>query len=268
MTLNDARQKMAESLDSLVDFKVTVPLSKKTKNIHTNTWIYYETVDMGDQLEQIYGKMKSLCKQFRYTYWRKDYWYVKGVEISYKEGTMTLTLSPLPSPYPDEKVTKSTSTASTAKANTAKAKSSGIKAPSWLNKSDREWAEDFVTKAVRGSTNKLTMAKRIYDKFKDGYKYCGYSDLKYTTPKGNRKKAFNRGCGNCADGANILETLMLTADINARIKHVPNHYIVKLKIGGKTYWVDNHGTKSWNKVWKGMTGNAEGNITDGKWING
>ena len=61
---------------------------------------------------------------------------------------------------------------------------------------------------------------------------------------------------------------MLPAGINARIKHPPNHYIVKLRIDGKTYWVDNHGTKSWNKVWRGKTSNSEANITNGEYING
>ena len=225
---------------------------------------------MGDKLEAIYGQMTNLCKQFRYTHYRKDYWYVKGVEISYNEGTMTLTLSPLPSPYPDEKISKTTSTTSTGKTNTDKVnkKTNNFNAPSWLSKTDREWAVAFVTDAVRGSTDKLTMAKRIYDKFKNGYKYSSYSDLKYTTAKGNRKNAYLKGKGNCADGANILETLMLTAGINSRIKHAPNHYILKISINGKTYWCDNRSTKAWNTVWEGRTSNSEANITDGVYING
>ena len=270
MSREEAMQKMAESLINLVDFKITVPLSKKTKNIHTNTFIYFEAPWFGEQIEGIYDEIKSTCKPFRYTFYRKNYWYVKGTSVSYKNGTMEITLSPMPTPYNQEKLNKTTTTTTSSSANTSESKSKGdgIKAPSWLSKSDREWAEKFVKNAIKGSNDKLKRAKRIYSKFKDGYNYCGYSDLKYTTPKGNREKAFRRGCGNCADGANILETLMLTGGINARIKHAPNHYIVKLKIDGKTYWVDNHGTKSWNYVWRGKTSNNEGNITNGEYING
>lgn len=269
MTLDEARQKMAESLSSLVELKIKVPLSDKTKNIHTNTWIYYEPVEFWDKIEGIYGEMKSLCKQFRYTFYRKNYWYVKGVEIHYKEGTMDLTLSPLPTPYPQEKVGKdTTSTSKTDTTTKTSNKNKSSNAPSWLSKSDKAWAENFVKKHTKGATSDLEKAKKIYNAFKDGYRYVGYEDLKYTTPKGNRQKAFNRGGGNCADGANILETLMLTGGIKARIKHAPNHYIVKLSINGKTYWVDNHGTKSWNKVWRGKTSESESNITNGEYING
>lgn len=268
MSLDDARQKMAESLSSLVELKIKVPLSDKTKNIHTNTWIYYEPVEFGDKIEDIYGEMKSLCKQFRYTFYRKNYWYVKGVEISYTNGTMDLTLSPMPTPYTQEKVGKNTTTTSKSDKVKTSNKNNGSNAPKWLSKSDKQWAENFVKKYTKGAKDELTIAKRIYSAFKDHYRYIGYSNLRYTTPKGNRQKAYNRGGGNCADGANILETLMLTAGINARIKHAPNHYIVKLSINGKTYWVDNHGTKSWNKVWRGKTSENEGNITNGEYING
>ena len=263
-------QKMAESLDNLVDLKIKVPLSDKTKNIHTNAWIYYEpAVEFGDKIDSIYGEMKSLCKQFRYTFYRKNYWYVKAVSVKYSDGTMELTLSPMPTPYKEEKLNNASSTGK-GKVNKTSNNSNDIKLspPNFLNKTDKKWAEDFVTKHTKGLTNELEIAKKIYNKFKDGYKYCGYSNLRYTSSKGNRKSAFNRGCGNCADGANILETLFLTAGLNARIKHPWNHYIIKLKINGKTYWCDNRSTKEWNTVWEGRTSDSEDNIIDGVRIRG
>ena len=265
-------QKMAESLDSLVTLKIKVPLSPKTKNIHTNTWIYFEAPsELGDKLDNIYGQMKSLCKQFRYTFYRKNYWYVKGVEVSYKDKTMELTLSPMATPYPQEKLnnTSNTSRTNTVKTNTKKSNALvTIKAPSWLNKKDSIWAENFVSKCIRGAKTKEEVAKKIYYAFKKHYRWIDYSNLRYTSPKGNREKAYNRGAGNCADGANILETLFLTAGLNARIKHAPNHYIIKLVIDGKVYWCDNRITTAWNTVWKGRTSNSEDNITNGVYING
>lgn len=266
-------QKMAESLVGLVDLKIKVPLSDKTKNIHTNTWIYYEPVgDFGDKIESIYGQMKNLCKEFRYTFYRKNYWYVKGVNISYKDGTMELTLSPLPTPYNIEKLNNTTSTTKTNVVKNNKKNNNNdivnIKPPKWLNSTDKKWAEDFVKKHTKGAKTKLEIAKKIYYAFKKGYKYISYYDLRYTSAKGNRKKGYEHGGGNCADGANILETLFLTAGLNARIKHAPNHYIIRLLIDGKEYWCDNRSTTKWNTVWNGRTSNNEGNITNGEYING
>ena len=275
-TIDEARDMMAESLIDLIDFKVTVPLSEKTKNIHTNTFIYFEPLPYMEDMENLYSAMGK-TKSTRYVAYRKGYWYVKGVRITYADSKqeMELTLSPFPSVFNAQKLDSKTTT-STANATqnsnsnnkSSSKKKKSIEAPSWLSKSDREWAEKTVKKAIGTKKKELQKAKAIYNYFKNRYGYEGYRDLKYTTPKGNREKGFKKGRGNCADGANILCTLMRTAGINARIKHAPNHYIVKLKIDGKVYWVDNHGTKSWNKVWRGKTSESESNITKGAYING
>lgn len=264
--IDDARDKMAESLINLCDFKVTLPLSDKTRNIHTNTWIYFEPLPFMDEMDKIYESMGA-SKSTRYCFYRKGYWYVKATKITYSntDGKIELTLSPFPPVFNTEKITNTTNTTSS---NTNNKVSDGIKAPSWLNSTDKLWAEQTVRRAIGTNKTKLLKAKAVYNYFKNHYGYQGYSNLKYTTPKGNRKSAFLRGKGNCADGANILETLMLTAGINARIKHAPNHYIVKLVIDGRTYWVDNHGTKSWNRVWRGKVSENEGDITKGVYING
>ena len=126
----------------------------------------------------------------------------------------------------------------------------------------------FYRDTIIQAKTKEEVAKKIYYAFKKHYRWINYRDLRYTSPKGNREKAYNRGVGNCADGANILETLFLTAGLNARIKHAPNHYIIKLVIDGKVYWCDNRITTAWNTVWKGRTSNSEDNITNGVYING
>ena len=188
---------------------------------------------------------------------------------------MQLTLSPFPSVFEADEMKANTT--KTANNNTDTKKDNkvddGVKAPSWLSKSDKAWAEATVRKAIGTKKKELAKAKAIYKYFKQhyGYQKPVYSDLRYTTPKGNREKAWKHGQGNCADGANILETLLLTGGINARIKHAPNHYIVRIKVDGKTYWVDNSRSKgkvTWNHVWNGRTSNSEANITDGKYING
>ena len=270
--IDEARDLMAKSLIDLVDFKVTVPLTSKTKNIHTNSFIYFEPLPYMEKMDNIYelmGKNKST----RWTYYRKGYWYVKAVKVTYNDSKqeMELTLAPFPTVFDAQDMTAKNNTTS-GKTSTNKTNTStstvNLKAPSWLNKSDRKWAEETVRKAIGTKKKPLPIAKAIYNYFKDRYGYSGYSNLRYTSPKGNRERAFRRGSGNCADGANILETLFLTAGLNARIKHAPNHYIIKLKIDGKIYWCDNRGTKAWNTVWEGRKSESESNISKGAWIDG
>lgn len=273
-SIDEARDTVAKSLIDLCQFTVTVPLSEKTKNIHTNSFIYFEPLPFMDKMESIYKAMGK-TRSTRFVGFRKGYWYVKAVTITYKgdEQSMQLTLSPFPSVFEaDEMKANTTKTANnnTDTKNDNKV-DDGVKAPSWLSKSDKAWAEATVRKAIGTKKKELAKAKAIYKYFKQHYGYTYYADLRHTSPKGNREKAWKKGSGNCADGANILETLLLTGGIKARIKHAPNHYIVRIKVDGKTYWVDNSRSKgkvTWNHVWNGRTSNSEANITDGKWING
>lgn len=273
-SIDEARDTVAKSLIELCQFTVTVPLSEKTKNIHTNSFIYFEPLPFMDKMESIYKAMGK-TRSTRFVSFRKGYWYVKAVSITYKgdEQSMQLTLSPFPSVFEADEMKANTT--KTANNNTDTKKDNkvddGVKAPSWLSKSDKAWAEATVRKAIGTKKKELAKAKAIYKYFKQHYGYTYYGDLRHTSPKGNREKAWKKGSGNCADGANILETLLLTGGINARIKHAPNHYIVRIKVDGKTYWVDNSRSKgkvTWNHVWNGRTSNSEANITDGKYING
>ena len=242
----------------------------------TNSFIYFEPLPFMDKMESIYKAMGK-TRSTRFVSFRKGYWYVKAVSITFKgdEQSMQLTLSPFPSVFEADEMKANTT--KTANNNTDTKKDNkvddGVKAPSWLSKSDKAWAEATVRKAIGTKKKELAKAKAIYKYFKQhyGYQKPVYSNLRYTTPKGNREKAWKHGQGNCADGANLLETLLLTGGINARIKHAPNHYIVRIKVDGKTYWVDNSRSKgkvTWNHVWNGRTSNSEANITDGKYING
>lgn len=271
--IDEARDIMAKSLIDLIDFEVTVPLTEKTKNIHTNSFIYFEPLPFMEKVDNIYtlmGKNKST----RWASYRKGYWYVKAVQITYNDSKqeMKLTLAPFPTVFEAQDMSaKNNTTTSKKSATTVKTDTTStitLKAPSWLSKSDKKWAEDTVRKAIGTQKKPLQIAIAIYDYFKDRYSYEGYGNLRYSTPQGNRESAFNVGHGNCADGANILETLFLTAGLDARIKHPWNHYIIKLRIDGNTYWCDNRSTKAWNTVWEGRTSEDEGNISNGAWIDG
>ena len=160
MSLNEARQLMAESLVGMVELKIKVPLTKKTKNIHTNTWIYYEPVAMGENIEKIFGEMKSLCKQFRYTFYRKNYWYVKSVDISYKNMTMELGLSPMPTPFPEQKTSSNKTTKTSNKNKTTS------------NKKNVDYWVDKIAKQMKGERHTYHGGK--YDCFSMSHKLTCY----------------------------------------------------------------------------------------------
>lgn len=82
-SIDEARDTVAKSLIELCQFTVTVPLSKKTKNIHTNSFIYFEPLPFMDKMESIYKAMGK-TRSTRFVSFRKGYWYVKAVSITYK----------------------------------------------------------------------------------------------------------------------------------------------------------------------------------------
>lgn len=264
---------MADSLIDLCTLNITVPLTEETKNIHTNGWIYFTPPDdIVDDFEDIYKDIGGL-QCVRWAPYRKNYWYVKGINInvSNDEQTMTLELSPFPTIHEVDNLEQQQSGTKVVDKRSNDTYQVDMTPPSWLPPEDIEWAIKTVAEAMGNRTDELSIAKSIFKKFTNQIDYDYYSDLRHTTPKGNRKKAWELGKLNCADGANILETLYLTANINARIKHAPNHYIVKLVIDGNTYWVDNHRSRGkgvFNNVWHGITSDSEGNITNGEYING
>lgn len=102
--LDNAREEIVNSMIGLCDFTITVPLSEKTRNIHTDTFIYLEPLDFMDKIDNIYtsltNKSGTGCKECKLVPYRKGYWYVKAVKIKYDtEQSMTLTLAPLPTVY-------------------------------------------------------------------------------------------------------------------------------------------------------------------------
>lgn len=122
--LDNAKEEIVNSMLNLCDFSITVPLSEKTKNIRTDTFIYLEPLEFMSKIDNIYGSLTNKsgvgCKECKLVPYRKGYWYVKGVKIKYDtEQTMTLTLVPLPTIYDTQyqqtKVNSTTKTTSTTK---------------------------------------------------------------------------------------------------------------------------------------------------------
>ena len=264
-----ARDEMAKSLIDMCSFEVTLPLSDKTKNIHTNSFIYFEPVPQMEAMENIYENM-GRNKSTRYVFFRKGYWYVKDVKISYSDDKqeMKLTLSPFPTVFEKQDMSGSSSSGKSAtKVKTKKETKTtdDISAPEDFSKADKEWAESIVRKAIGTKKDPKSRAIAIDKAFKSHIFYNYYECCYYTRDGKNFKNAWSHGL-NCADGANVLTALFRTAGLNADILHGPHHFFVRLKIDGKTYYTDNaaksgnHTSRAFGSTWKGMTSGSKSEI--------
>lgn len=123
-----AREKIVNSMINLCDFTITIPLSEKTRNIRTDTFIYLEPLEFTNTIKNIYNSLTNKsgigCRECKYVPYRHGYWYVKQVKIDYgSEQKMTLTLSPLPTVYDVQyQQTNTTKVDSTTKTTSKKGK--------------------------------------------------------------------------------------------------------------------------------------------------
>ena len=119
--------------------------------------------------------------------------------------------------------------------------------------------DEAVDKAVGDETQPLAKAQAIDKAFKNRIIYKLYWNVSYP----NISDAWKVKWLNCADGANVLCAMFRKAGLDAVIVHTPKHYIVKLKINGKTYYTDNaastgsHTTRPFGEVWRGITSGEE-----------
>ena len=119
--------------------------------------------------------------------------------------------------------------------------------------------DEAVKKAISGKSDDLSKAKAIDQAFKSHVYYNYYYDVHHP----DIDEAWKNGHLNCADGANVLCAMFKSAGLTAVIVHVPEHYIVKLSIGGKTYYTDNaastgsHTSRPFGEVWRGVTSGSE-----------
>lgn len=118
--------------------------------------------------------------------------------------------------------------------------------------------DEAIKKAVSGVTGDLNKAKALDKAFVSHCVYQLYSDCEHSS----LESAWKDGSLNCADGANVLCAMFLAVGLNAVIVHLPasvtegyGHYIVKITISGKDYYVDSSGSsgshrkRGFNNIW-------------------
>ena len=122
-----------------------------------------------------------------------------------------------------------------------------------------ESIDEAVKKAIKGKSGPLEKAKAIDKAFKEYIIYKYYFDVHHP----DLDEAWKNGHLNCADGANVLCAMFISAGLKAVIIHTSGHYIVKLTINGQTYYTDNaantgeHTTRPFGEVWRGITSGSE-----------
>ena len=250
-TISDARDKMAKSLIDLVDFKITVPLTTRTKNIHTNSFIYFEPLDFMDEMDNIYNGMTNTSgvgpSSTRFVPYRKGYWYVKGVRIVYgTDKTMELTLAPMPTVFEVEKITNNrTTSGSTGKTSskTSSTSSAKIRTPSWLSKSDKDFIRKIIIKAIGTKKDILAQANACISYFNSKHVYSFYNDFDHGM---KFRSTWNDRGLNCGDGALLMCYLLYCLGLDPKMKlgsageigENYGHYWGVVKIKGKTYYFD------------------------------
>jgi len=127
--------------------------------------------------------------------------------------------------------------------------------------------DEAVQKAIDGVTDDLTKAKNIDKAFKSYIIYKLYYNAQYS----DLEAAWKAQWLNCADGANVLCAMFLSAGLDAVILHVDpeysegyGHYIVRVKVNGQTYYTDNaastgsHTTRPFGQVFGQPIGSEVG----------
>lgn len=261
VTITQAREVMADSLISMLDFTITIPLTDLTKKIHTNSFIKLnQELFNADSLWRIYRDMGKTSAS-RNTSFRKGYWYVQETEVNHKNNTMKLKLLALPS-VPNYSKTDmdfngtGVTVAKTSSNNSNKVKLRGDK-----------YCQKIVKKAIGTANTKLSMAKKCDDYFKKNHVYTRYNDFHHGK---NFKKTWNAKAMNCGDGAVCLCNMFYTIGLDPKMLLSPDaaHYIVKVKIDGKWYYCDQSGaegahtnrrlsTNAKNSVWNGYSTGSE-----------
>lgn len=287
---SEALKKIHEHNRDYLSLTLTLPLGNKAlKKVHTNQWLFTDLPKEFDLANwTVLADALQGSNVNRFEGYVKNRWYIEAVDISVDvsgKAEMKLTLNAFASSvssftdlakdiqvaYADavsNKDSKSSSKDKSKAVQTTKQKNDKLKS---LEKKWGKWLPSWVDGIVKGETDKLAKAKKIYARFKSETYYEFYRNPKKTQGKVEKyESVYKKHHMNCADGANILCGAMECAGISSTIHHIRyddlGHYTVEMKINGKSYWCDCSGSnggkvnKPFNKVWGYKGGSNCGKI--------
>lgn len=276
---SEALKKIHEHNRDYLSLTLTIPLGNKAlKNVHTNQWLFTNLPKEFDLANWTILAEALNSNTNRFEKYIKNRWYIEGVDINVNadgKSEMKLTLNAFSSSlnsysemardmqkaYTDA-TTKNTTT-TTSNKNKSKAVSTGdnkaIKNGWW-----GEWVTKMVKSWVGNETDVLKNCKTVHEKFRWQTRWTRYYDMKYTGGSTkNLEKQWYRHKFNCGDGANYLSAFYsccgATTSIHLGQTREGGHYVVKVVIGGKTYWCDHSGgegayntLRGWNQTFDGL----------------
>ena len=270
---------ITEHLRELSSLTITIPLdSPVTKKIHTNMMIRTRLKTPELQNMKEIGEIVRQTAQTRHSAYTENVWYVEKVDIENKPNskTMKLTLNPFPmgvGSYVDllkgfrKTETKTTTTSTNKTAKKTKTSDITLHNVKGFSKSDNDFIKKHVQKAIGTAKTDLARAKNIDAYWKKHHKYSLYPGKPHLC-----NHSFKSQWGkwhNCGDGAVMLWAMFKCAGLNADIllTYDSAHYIVRLKIDGKTYFTDNasctgcYNRRKFNQTWKNY---RSGNLYNGR----
>ena len=259
VTITQARDVMADSLISMLDFTITIPLTDLTKRIHTNSFIKLnQSLFNADYLWEIYKAMGKTPSS-RNTDFREGYWYVQETEVNYKNNTMKLKLLALPSVpnYDKTDMNASGGSSSNVDKTSTDNNSSGssnvkLKKNKDLSKKEQAFLEDIVKKAIGTKNTNVARAKACYKYYQDNhvYKALGHGTAVRSDYARGFKSLWNQRGQQCGPGAATLYYMFKCIGLSPQIMNGHNHYWIRVKIDGKTYYCDQAGAEGSHNVGK------------------
>ena len=287
-----AKELIQENARKYFTSKVKIPLGNPAlKNVHTNQFLWMDLPKefAVDNWELIAKVLNGSSTRFSGVDYVNTRWYIEGCTIDVDvtgKAEMSLDLNAFASSTSeftadyrsykkayDDVVNKASSTnnGSTKKKTNAVASENTTVKEGWWGK----WVTEMVRKNVGNETDVLKKCKKMYQVFCDHTVYRLYYNAKYTHSGVNSyERVWKSGEWlNCGDGANILCAFMAACGANPTILNGSGcgygHYVVKVVIGGATYWCDHasdtglHTTRGWGNTFCSIrSGSSEGTHID------
>ena len=285
----EALEKLTEHNRDFLKLDITLPLGNKAlKNVHTNQYLFTELSKNFSLANWTILANALNAKSNRYSGYVENRWYIESntitVDLESNKAEMKLGLNAFPSSYENYlKANKeyqdafkdegsnnnNNNNTGNGNQNTTNAVVNGDN-PTVKNGWWGKWVTEMVRKNVGTETDVLKKCKKMYQVFCDHIIY----QLYYNAPKtytgvNSYEAAWNKNGLNCGDGANILTAFMAACGASPTILNGYGcgygHYVVKVVIGGATYWCDHaansgqHTSRGWNNTFCDIrSGSSEG----------
>lgn len=253
--VSENAQTLSDNVSSLIDLKITLPLSKATKYLHTNDFIKTEI-----SLPRL-KKMAKLDKSYNkndLNSFTNNVWNVSKIDIkvSNSKEDITLTLSPYAKSSSSEMKTllgfKET-----------KNKNSSTQTNNNTEISGDAYLKDIVSKAIGSKKSIKEQAFACYYYYQKNHVY----ELVETDVKAQYDRSFKslweQKRHSCGPGAATLAKMFKALGLHGEILNGHWHYWVRVEIEGTSYYCDQAGDVGAHNTRKISTSKGNGTVWHG-----